>query len=270
MNFAKFDECLDFLDQFVHELVAKYRAGTLTTWDQLDETVKAFFTPERMDQTERLVPGWKKMSSYEDGITRTHVLCVFLGVYMLDEFQALTTAEQQMEKWIVLCHDLDKFHIRGQKDTMHALRSGILAARTLPSFGFGVTDRYKSLIESWSELTRNAFIISDGDAAPKPDNSKLPEILSGIDQLFGEDAPAALITKGALLHVSLNIDPFYPTPAPLTSDEIKCFISPKLFRLLKVMMLGDNEGWSLFEPKTRTRQYRDATAAFEKIEKIIL
>jgi hypothetical protein len=270
MNFPSFDEQLSFLNQFIRQLVDEYCSEHLTSWNQLDEYVKAFFSPERMNQTEALVPGWKKMASYTEGITLTHVMCVFLGVYMLPEFQALTPEEQQMEKWIVLFHDLDKFHIRGKKDPMHAFRSGVLAAQILPLFGFRVTEKYHALIDAWSELTFNAYITRDGDTTPKPDNYKLPEILAGIDQLFGEDMPAALITKTALLHISINIDLFYPTPSPLTEDETKRFISPKLFPLLKVMMLGDNEGWTLFNPEVRNRQYEEATAVFQKIEQIIL
>lgn len=270
MNIPKFDERLEFIDQFIRGLVEKYRTEILTTWDQLDELVKVFFTSECMDLTETLMPGWKKMASCSDGITLTHIMCVFLGVYMLPEFQALTAEEQQLEKWIVLFHDLDKFHIPGKKDTMHAFRSGVLAAKILPSFGFPVTEKYKILIDTWSEFTFHACVTADKDTTPKPDNSKLPEVLSGIDQLFGIDTPAALITKTALLHISLNIDPLYPTPAPLTEEELKRFITPKLYPLLKVMMLGDNEGWTLFEPEMRSYQSHQAMLAFEKIEKIIL
>jgi len=269
MNFPSFDERLPFLNQFILELVDDYHAGEINSWDKLDKKVKAFFTPECMEQTEALVPGWKKMASYSDSITLTHVMCVFLGVYMMPEFQALPSEGQQMEKWIVLFHDVDKFHIRGKKDTMHAFRSGVAVANALPTLGFAVTPKYHELIQSWSELTLHAFIAHAGDDAPKPDNQKLPEILAGIDHFFGENSPATLITKVALLHISLNIDPFYPTPAPLTDDEIERFITPSLLPLLKVMMMGDNEGWALFEREDRKRQYTDAVAAFQKVEKII-
>jgi len=66
-----------------------------------------------------------------------------------------------------------------------------------------------------------------------------------------------------------SIDPFYPTPAPLTDVEIKCLITPDLFSLLKVMILGDNDGWSLFDPKVRKRQHKDALEAFEKVQGLI-
>jgi len=269
MNTPVFDEHLPFLNQFILELVDDYHAGNLNSWDELDEKVKNFFPVERMEQMESIVHGWKKMASYSDGITLTHVMCVFLGVHMMPEFQALTPEGQQMAKWIVLFHDVDKFHLSGKKDTKHAFRSGVLTANILPTFGFPVTEKYHELINSWSEYTFHAFIANNGDAAPKPDNQKLPEILTGIDQLFGEDAPATLITKTVLLHISLIVDPFYPTPAPLTEEEIKRYITPSLLPLLKVMMMGDNEGWALFEPEDRERQYKDAMAAFQEVEKII-
>ena len=268
-RFPSFDEHVSALNQFVLGLVETYQAGHLNSWADLDEKVKVFFTPERMEQTEMLVPGWKKMASYSDGITLTHVMCVFLGLFMMPEFKSLTPEQQQLAKWIVLFHDLDKFHIRGKKDTMHAFNSAVLTAKILPKFGFPVTEKYHELIHSWSELTIHGFTIRDGDAAPKPDNQKLPEILAGIDQLFGEDAPAARITKVALLHISLNIDVSYPTPSPLTDEEIKRFITPDLFPLLEVMMLGDNEGWTLFDPDDRARQYKDAVTVFQKVERII-
>ena len=84
------------------------------------------------------------------------------------------------------------------------------------------------MIDTWSEFTDQAFIAGEKDSAPTPDNQKLPAILTGIDDLFGKSTPAALITKTALLHISLDVDPFYPTPAPLTEDEIRRYIDPDL------------------------------------------
>ncbi|MEO5888524.1 MAG: hypothetical protein ABIQ77_12770 [Anaerolineales bacterium] len=268
-EFPSLDVLLPDLNNFIFELVEDYHAGKINSWEELEEKVSAFFTPQQMERMESVAPGWRKMASYSGGITLVHVMCVFLGVYMMPEFRALTSEQQQMEKWIVLLHDLDKFHIPGKKDSMHAFRSGVLAANILPGLGFPVTEKYPGLIRSWSEYTIQAFLARAGDTAPKPDNQKLPEILTGIDQLFGKDAPATLITKIILLHISLKVDPFYPTPAPLTEEEIKHFITPDLLPLLKVMMMGDNEGWTLFEPEDRERQYKDAVKAFQEVEKII-
>jgi hypothetical protein len=270
LSFPSFNETLPFLNQFILELVDAYRTGKVKSWDDLDDRVKNFFTPARMEQTEKLIPGWIKMASYADGITLTHVTCVLLGVYMQSEFQSLTPEQQQMAKWIVLFHDLDKIHVRGKRDTMHGFRSGILAARTLPTLGFPITGKYHDLLNAWSDLTLHAYIERPGDTLPIPDNQKLPEILAGIDQLFGGNSPADLITKTVLLHISLSVDPFYPTPTPLTDAEIKRFITPDLFPLLRVMMMGDNDGWSLFEPEVRKRQYKDTREAFEEVYRLIV
>src|SRR5262245_10729783 len=97
-TFPSFDQQLPFLNQFILGLVIRYQAGALNSWEELDLAVKAFFTPERMDQTEALVPGWKKMASFSDGITLTHVMCVFLGVFMMPEFHTLSPEGQQMAK----------------------------------------------------------------------------------------------------------------------------------------------------------------------------
>jgi hypothetical protein len=261
--FPSFDERLSFLNDFIIELVEAYQAGKIDSWSKLDRKVKRFFTSERTKKMEELVPGWKKMASYSTGITQTHVTCVFLGVFMLPEFQSLSLEEQQLAKWIVLFHDLAKVHLPKKRDTMHGFRSGILAAKILPNLGFSITDKYHDLLQPWSEFTGNACI--EGDIAPIPDNQKLPEILAGIDQMFGANAPASRIVKIVLLHISLTIDPNYQAPAPLTDDEIKRYITPELYPLLKVMMMGDNEGWSLFEPQVRKQQYNDAIDAFDKV-----
>jgi len=268
-NFPSFDVEFEELNRFILMLVEEYHSEKIKSWDDFDKKVKAFYTPERMDAIDSKAPGWKKMASYSDGITLTHVTCVFLGMFMLSEFQALSAEQQQLAKWIILFHDIDKFHIRGKKDTMHAFRSGVVAANILPKLGFPVSDSYHDLIDTWSKLTMNAFTVNDGTSTPKPDNQKLPEVLAGIENLFGEGTAACLIVKVALLHISLNIDIHYPTPSSLTENEIRQLISIDLLPLLKVMMLSDTEGWSLFEPETRNQQKRDALEAFDRVEKLI-
>ena len=264
-----FDERFPELDWFNHKLVELYQAGKLNAWEDLESQVKDFFDRSRMDQMESLVPGWGRMASYTDGITLVHVMCVFLGMYMLPEFSRLSEAQQQIMKWVILLHDVDKFHIRGKRDGMHAFNSGVVTANRLPGLGSPCTEMYPNLIGSWSEYTTLAFIPGEGDASPTPDNRKLPGILQGIGELFGRGTPAALIVKTVLLHISLHVDDQYPTPAPLTMEEAQRYININLFPLLRVMMLSDNEGWSMFDPETRARQRRDTLAAFEEVGKLI-
>jgi len=268
-NFPSFDAEFKELNQFILTLVEEYKAGHIKSWDALDERVKNFFTPEQLEWVDAKAPGWKKMASYADGITVTHVTCVFLGMFMLPEFQSLSPEQQQIAKWIILFHDIDKFHIRGQKDSMHAFHSGVIAAKDLPGLGFPITDKYHDAIDAWSEYTYNASVDIGGGVAPKPDNQKLPEILAGIDQLFGMNSPASLIVKTSLLHISLNVDMNYATPSPLSVVEAERYIDPILFPFLKVMMLSDNEGWSMFHPEERARQRNDTLKVFAHLESLI-
>jgi hypothetical protein len=264
--FPHFDKNFPDLNQFILDLVRAYETGRINSWEDLETMVKAFFTSQRMEHMESLVPGWQAMASYSEGITLVHVMCVFLGLFMLPEYQSLTPEQKQQAKWITLFHDIAKSHIPEKKDTMHAFRSGVQTANVLPSFGFPTRPHYGERIGQWSKYTDQAFILGETDSTPKPDNRKLSGILIGIDNLFGKNTPAALITKTVLLHISLDVDPFYPTPAPLTDDEIEHYIEPDLLPLLRVMMLADSEGWSLFESETRTRQRRDTLAVFQTIE----
>lgn len=269
MDFPRFDSQFPDLDGFITGLVREYQAGKIHSWEGLEVKVNAYFTPERMEQMESRVPGWQKMAAYSDGVTLVHVMCVFLGLFMLPEFERLAPEQKQLAKWIVLFHDVDKFHIRGQKDTMHAFRSAVHAARILPSLGFKTTNTYHERIISWGKYTVGAFIAPEGNSAPTPDNRKLPEILEGIEQLYGEDTPAALILKTILFHTSFHENDEYPTPAPLTDDEIKRYIRPSLVPFSRVMMMADNEGWTLFEPEYRMRFYKAAQSFFEKVEEMI-
>ena len=268
-TFPLFDDSFSDLNQFLLGLVKDYETGKIKSWDELEAQVNAFFTPHKMEQMESRVPGWKKMASYSGGITLVHVMCVFLGMLMLLEFQHLTPEQKQLAKWIILLHDIDKFHIPGKKDTMHAFRSGVHAAILLPRFGFPTRQHFHERIGLWSQYTAQACIAGDTNTPPKPDNRKLPGILIGIDNLFGRNSAAALITKTVLLHISLHVDPFYPTPAPLTEEEAQRYIHKDLLPLLRVMMLSDNEGWSLFDPETRSRLRHDTLNVFGKLEQVV-
>jgi hypothetical protein len=268
-DFPVFDTKFNKLNRFILSLEDDYNNGKIKSWDDLDLRVKLFFTPENMDIIEEKAHGWKKMASYSDGITLTHVSCVFMGMFMLPEYQDLSQEQQQIAKWIILFHDIDKIHIRGEKDSMHAFHSAVIAAKDLPALGFPITNKYNELIDTWSEFTYNAFKDIGGGVPPKPDNEKLPEILSGINQLFGKNSPAALIVKTTLLHISLSVDINYPTPSPLTIVDVERYIDPILFPLLRVMMLSDNEGWSMFHSEARARQRNDTLRNFAHLESMI-
>jgi len=265
--FPKFEDTFSDLNQFILALVKAYEAGKIRSWEDLEQKVNTYFTPEKMGQMESVLPGWQTMASYSGGVTLVHVMCVFLGLFMLPEFQRLSPEQQQLAKWIVLFHDVAKVHIRGKKDTMHAFRSAVGAARQLPHLGFAVTEKYGHLIALWSELTYSAIKTSADFPGPIQDNAKLLEILSGIERMFGEATPTALIVKCVLLHMSINVVSDWPQASPLTEEEIKSYVTSHLAPLLKVMMLADNEGWVMFYPE-REQQRTETLQEFEMIEQL--
>jgi hypothetical protein len=265
-SFPSFDERLAFLDQFILKLVEWHHTEKVNSWDELDTEVKTFFTAKRMARMDALVPGWKKMSSYQEGITRTHVMCAFLGLYKMPEFLSLRKDQKQIMKWVILFHDVEKEPLAGKRDPLHAFRSAAGAARTLPRLGFPVTPEYHSEIDSWDQFTRSAIAKLEDSPNEVQDNHKLPEILQGIERLFGRHTPADLVIRTILLHLSVDMKE-WPPPNPLSPDEARRFVDRQVFPLLKVMNLADNDGWTLFDPAVNERQRLDVLEQFEKIEK---
>lgn len=265
--FPAFDIYLAGLNQVILELVEAHNAGKIKSWDDLEEKVNAYFTPEIMDHTETLVPGWRKMASYVDGVTLVHVMCVFLGLYMMPEFLSMTSEQRQMMKWIILFHDIEKEPQKGKRDHAHAFRSAVTAARTLPKLGFPVRSEYDLLINIWSDLTRSAIIRSEELQDYVQDNLKLPEILDGIERMFGRGTPTALVIKTILFHLSIDMQP-WPPAAPLSDEEVRSYLDSELVLLLRAMNLGDSEGWNMFKPDRES--LRMATLdAFEKVERLV-
>lgn len=263
-----FDSHLAELNQFIFDLAKEYRAGELKTWGDLDERVGAFFTPVHMEVIESVVPGWHRMSSYSDGVTRTHVIGAFLGLVLLPEFQSLALEQQELVKWMVLFHDVEKEIRDGQRDPAHGFRSAVTAARQLPRLGFPATAEYDDLIDSWSKFTCSAVKASTSRPELIQDNDKLPQILAGIERMFGADAPAGLIVKGVLLHMSIDVLRDWRQTAPLTNEEIKRYVTNDLMPLLKVLMLADNDGWVLFYPQ-REQQRSETLETFQRITGMI-
>ena len=270
-SFPAFDTCFPELNEFILELVKEFERGNIKTWEDLKGKVDACFTPEALERMDSRVPGWKKMASYSEAVTLVHVICVFLGLYMLPEFKSLPEDQQQLAKWIVLFHDVEKEMTTGagEKDKTHAFRGAVATARQLPYFGFVSTPEYGDFISPWSVLTRSAVRTSEKLNAPIQDNQQLPGILTGIERMFGHNTPAALIVKTVLLHMSVNVVRDWPQAAPLDKEELRRHIDRSLLPLLKVMMLADNEGWSMFYPNARAEQRQDTLEAFEEVDKLL-
>jgi hypothetical protein len=268
MNLPNFDETFSSLHLFILELVEQQRRGNVNSWNALESQVNTYFTSEKMDEMESLVPHWCKMASYADGRTLVHVMCVFLGLYEMPEFQAMSAAQQQIMKWVILFHDVEKEIPDGRRDYAHAFRSTVGAARTLPTLGFPVTSEYEAIIAYWDTYTRSALTTLENSTEIIQDNRKLPHIVDGIDRMFGHNTPAALILKTILLHLAIDMD-FWPPPSPLTNEEVIKYVNDELAPLMLVMNLGDNEGWNMFAADVREYARKDTLRAFEKIRATI-
>jgi hypothetical protein len=212
-EFPRFDEQFTDLNRFIIQLVDLYNAGKINSWEDLAANVDEFFTPQRMDEMEVLVPHWCKMASYANRRTLVHVMCVFMGMFRMAEFTRLSSGQQQIMKWVILFHDVEKEIPDGRRDHAHAFRSAVGAARALPAFGFPVTQEYESVINGWDQFTRSALTRHEKSGEIIQDNQKLPNVLDGIDQMFGRNAPAALIIKTVLFHLSVDMNLWPPLSA---------------------------------------------------------
>ncbi len=97
----------------------------------------------------------------------------------------------------------------------------------------------------------------------------MPEILSGIEQMFGRGSAAALIVQAVLLHQSLNVVPEWPNPGGLTDAEIPACIRPELLPLLEGLMLVDSDAWQLFEPESKAKFRSSTLAVFAGVRRAV-
>lgn len=260
---------LPALTHFTHQLADDYQSGHLHGWDQFKERTTAFYTPEVMAQIEQVVPGWSHMSTYVNGQTLVHVTSVLVALYLLPEYQSASPDQQRIMEWMVMFHDVAKQAYSGKHDYTHGFRSAAITGRALAPLDFPTTPIYTQYIDEWCQLTATATTYDPQHAEDKQDNRKLPEILAGINNLYGANSPAALVIKGVLLHISIDSDPSYPTVAPLTADEIVRCISRDLYPLLKMMQLVDNDSWQLFDPASKQYQREKTLIAFDTVARLI-
>ncbi len=253
------DQLPDLLE-FVRTLARQIEAGEIQDGDALVARIRYFYTAERMAAIETVAPGWKEMAAYADGTTLHHVTQVLIALQLLPEYRQASQHLQALMEWSVLYHDLGKQVIAGQRDALHAFRSAAMAARTLPGSGFITSAAYPATLEPWSRLVLGASVATPDGKGSMQDNRALPEVLRGIDQLFGPGSAAALIVQAALLHQSLNVVPEWPNPGSLTEAQVPACIRPDLIALLEGLMLADSDAWQLFEPDKKAK-FRESTLA---------
>ena len=265
----RLEDRLPDLLEFVRTLARQIEASEIRDGDALVVRIRGFYTAEQTAAIEAVAPGWKEMAAYADGTTLHHVTQVLIALQLLPEYRQASRYLQALMEWSVLYHDLGKQVIAGQRDTLHAFRSGTMAARTLPSLGFPVSDDYTTKLEPWSRLVLGASVATPDGKGSMQDNRALPEVLRGIDQLFGAGSAAALIVQAALLHQSLNVVPEWPNPGSLTEAQVPACIRPELIPLLEGLMLADSDAWQLFEPDKKAKFRESTLAVFAAVRQVV-
>lgn len=247
------------LHEFVCTLARQIETGAVRDGGTLAGRLRDFYTDARMSAIEAVLPGWRGMAAYADGATLHHVTQAMIALQLLPEYRRGSPLQQALLEWSVLCHDVGKQVVAGQRDALHAFRSATITARALPGAGFGTTDAYADELDAWTRLVLDAKVDAPDGKGKIQDNRALPQILAGLDRLFGADTPAALVVQTVLLHQSLTVVPEWPNPGSLDADGQSC-IGPALLPVLEGMMLVDSDAWQLFDPASKTK-FRDCTLA---------
>ncbi len=252
---------------FVSTLAESYAKAELQSWQDVASPTREFFTSDYLDGFDRIIPGWKKMSSDADGQTMIHIVCVFIALLNSPEYQDALSDQKALLEWSILLHDIAKQSIEGQRDLTHAFRSAADAAVILSSLGFDPQMADPSFFLVWITETKNAYIFQNDVAIP--DNAKLPEIISGIDAVFGTGQPGSLIVKSILFHMSLEAEKDWPCAAPFTGDEIQQYLDIDLLQLLGALMLADSASYNLFDHITRERYRSEILESLNHVRQLL-
>jgi hypothetical protein len=263
------EDRLPDLLEFVWALARQIETGELQDGDELGLRIRDFYTVDRMQAIEIVAPGWQEMAAYADRATLNHITQVLIALQLLPEYRQASKQQQALMEWIVLYHDLGKQVIGGQRDALHAFRSAAMATRTLPKVGFLTSEAYPVGLDPWTQLVLGASVAAPDGKGLIQDNRALPEILQGIEHLFGTGSAASLIVQTVLLHQSLNVVPEWPNPGSLTEAELSLCIRPALLPLLEAMMLVDSDAWQLFDPTSKAKFRQGTLAVFATVRRLV-
>lgn len=255
------------LVEFVRTLARQIETGELQDGDELVLRFRDFYTADRMRTIETVAPGWQEMAGYADRATLNHITQTLIALQLLPEYRQASRQLQAMMEWSELYHDLGKQVIGGQRDAVHAFRSAAMAARTLPRVGFLTSEAYQAALDPWTQLVLGAAVAAPDGKGLIQDNRALPQILQGIEHLFGAGSAAALIVQAVLLHQSLNVVPEWPNPGSLTEAELPLCIRPALLPLLEAVMLVDSDAWQLFDAASKAKFRQGTLAVFADVRR---
>lgn len=219
------------------------RTGKFSDWEPLIQQIKPLLDEGFIENMEKVIPGWRKISTLHDGQTALHTLLVFSLCLNLPEY---TLADKQtcMEiEWAAVLHDLDKNLARS--DTTHPFRSAAVVARIMPKLGFELSPNIKETdLEIWSNLVMAAQH-PDGERMIH-DHSSLKQIIDGIYACWGKDNSATRILKAVLLHQSLPTVKEWSNAVLLTDEELSYALTLSDMKVLGALLVADSDSWNIF------------------------
>ena len=289
LNFEKtFPFVIKGVQEAVDTLKIQPGEGKLAslTFDEVEEIVEPLVKDlSRTFLESNLFPEFSRLN---ESIS-AHVVKVFIALHLYPEYtQDLTEEDKNLCLWSVLLHDISKFFIVDEKgervrDTAHPFRCTVSSAFVCIRWGWAVldVDELAKILPGWMETTLNATIPFHETNCDAHDNTKLPEIVSGLEKMFGgqlraresererenenekekekeeereRESDVTDILKAVLFHQSLPSIDKYPPAAPLSQDEMRRFISPRVLRLLRPLMLADSSSYQLHQKGGKMRR----------------
>jgi len=252
---------------FVENLAHDYEAGILKSYKYIAKKVKNTINSEVLEKIDSKIPGWIEMSQFREGETLIHVICVFIALLNCDFYKNSSLDQKELLKWIVLFHDIGKKIKERTRDYLHPFNSAVITAKILPQLGFTITNEYPVTIGNWSSFLNTASVKKKNKLIQ--DNRKLPKIIKQIEIMWGENTAASLIIKAILFHISLEGIKDWPSPSPLTDNEIKLYIDVPLLKLLGILMIVDSAAWNLFNPDLKEKYEKEILSELERAEELI-
>lgn len=217
-----------------------------------------------INQVTALIPGFERLLVPPDTEVAAHI-CHFL-VFMTanSHWGEMDEYDRNVLLWVSLLHDIGKkVGPNGKRDLLHPFESTAICISLMQTWGWLSSDASsKSHAAQIMQLIRSAVTTRD-DTTVIQDNAQLPWIMkeilvltgvSSVDVTFttlreavrGKDRTemfALEILLLTLLHQSVSVMRYKPS-APLHVSEYYTYFTPRLARLLTVVMMCDSGSYS--------------------------
>lgn len=224
----------------------------------------AFF-PGFLKQVTALIPEFSRLLLPSQLEVSSHI-CHFLVFMTGDQgWQSLDPYDRNLLLWISLLHDIrKKVGPNKERDLLHPFQSAAVCVKLLQKWGWLPNSSQdlahgKALIEHF-----RAAVTTDSSGKTIQNNRELPSIVCEILKLTGilaANQPFTSIQSAiqgrdrselfsldllllVMLHQSITVIVAYPNAAPLDVNEYGMYLTPRLARLLSLILRCDSGSYS--------------------------